>query len=63
MFNMSSDETALSLMAQQSQRIISAWSTKKFADGLAGAARVAIATPRKVVGWFDRTLLWMLMRR
>jgi glycosyltransferase involved in cell wall biosynthesis len=63
MFKMSFDETGLSLMAQQSQQIISAWSTRRFADGLAGAARVAIATPRKVVGWFDRVLLWILMRR
>lgn len=53
----------LSIMGKASREIISSWTPKTFAENMLKAAEVALTIPRTRVGWFDRTLLWMLMRR
>lgn len=50
-------------MGRASREIIARWSPETFADGMMKAANAALANPPPRAGWFDRALLWMLMRR
>jgi glycosyltransferase involved in cell wall biosynthesis len=46
-----------------SRRIISAWGPERFAAGLRDAVATALKNPRPRLGWLDRTLLRLLLRR
>jgi 1,2-diacylglycerol 3-alpha-glucosyltransferase len=50
-------------MGNASLEIISKWSPETFATSMMRAVDAALGTPPPKVGWFDRALLWMLMRR
>ena len=50
-------------MGRASREIIARWSPETFAAGMMKAATAALASPPPRAGWFDRALLWMLMRR
>jgi glycosyltransferase involved in cell wall biosynthesis len=50
-------------MGRASREIIARWSPETFAAGMMKAATAALANPPPRAGWFDRALLWMLMRR
>lgn len=50
-------------MGRASREIIARWSPATFAAGMMKAATAALANPPPRASWFDRVLLWMLMRR
>jgi glycosyltransferase involved in cell wall biosynthesis len=61
MLDLSSSGIDLAAMGQASQKIISEWGPRRFADGLAQAVRVAVTSPGPVTnaldGWFLGSLL------
>lgn len=63
MLQISSGNCDLMAMGQASREIIARWSPETFAAGMMKAATAALANPPPRAGWFDRALLWMLMRR
>lgn len=63
MLQISDDTCDLVSMGQASREIIARWSPETFATGMIKAATAALANPPPRAGWFDRALLWMLMRR
>ena len=46
-----------------SQKIVSAWGPERFATGLRDAVAVALKYPRPRLGWLDRALLHLMLRR
>lgn len=46
-----------------SSRIIAAWGPERFATGLRDAVAVALKYPRPRLGWLDRALLRLMLRR
>ncbi len=48
---------------EASRHIVSAWGPERFATGLRDAVAVALKNPRPRLGWPDRTLLRLLLRR
>jgi glycosyltransferase involved in cell wall biosynthesis len=46
-----------------SSRIVSAWGPERFAAGLRDAVAVALKNPRPRLGWIDRALLHLMLRR
>jgi glycosyltransferase involved in cell wall biosynthesis len=63
MLQISSGNCDLVSMGQASRDIIDHWSPATFATGMMNAAAAALTSPPPRAGWFDRALLWMLMRR
>lgn len=63
MFHISGGDCDLVAMGKASREIISNWSPEVFAEGLMKAAIAALTNPLPRVGWFDRALLWLLIRR
>ncbi len=63
MLELSSLNSQLSTMGSASRAIISHWGPERFAAGLLRAATVAKKLPIPQVGWFDRALLYFLIRR
>lgn len=56
-------DEARTRMGAASAAIISAWSTERFAAGLADAAAMATGHGAARAGWFDQTILRLLARR
>ena len=50
-------------MGQASLEIIARWSPEAFAAGMMKSAVAAMSSPLPRIGWFDRAILWVLMRR
>jgi glycosyltransferase involved in cell wall biosynthesis len=63
MLQMSDGNSDLILMGQCSREIISHWSTDTFASCMKFATDSALSAPKPKVGWVDRALLWLIMRR
>jgi len=57
------DDETRAKMGTESQRLIAHWGPKRFADGLASAARAAITAPAPRVNFFTGLLLRLLLLR
>lgn len=63
MHTVASDACDREAMGRRSREIIANWSPETFAKGLMEAAIMAMAAPPQAPRFFDRALLWALMRR
>lgn len=63
MLRISGGECDLAALGQESRSVVSGFSPRTFAENMLKAAEAALAAPRPRIGWFDRALLWGLMRR
>jgi 1,2-diacylglycerol 3-alpha-glucosyltransferase len=63
MLQISSCGSDLAAKGQASRDIIRDWSPATFAENILKGANLALTTLPPQVGWFDRVLLWVLMRR
>lgn len=63
MFHLSTLDSQLSTLGHASEKIIARWSPRRFAEGLSQAIEVALSSPLPRSTWFNRALIWTLIRR
>ncbi len=63
MARVTSKECNAKVMGQCSYQKITRWSPQTFAEGLSQAVKVAQSHPVPPMAWFDKVLLWSLLRR
>jgi glycosyltransferase involved in cell wall biosynthesis len=63
MLQLTASGAQLSAFGNASQEIIAKWSPQRFANGLSQAVEVALSAPPPRSTWFNRFLIWILMRR
>ena len=63
MLRISDGQCDLAAMGRESRSIVSGFTPEIFAENMLKAAEAALAAPGQRLGWFDRALLWALMRR
>ncbi|XHR26750.1 MAG: glycosyltransferase [Chthoniobacteraceae bacterium] len=63
MERLTSKECDVKGMGQCSLKKIAQWSPQTFAEGLSQAVKVAQSYPRPKMAWFDKVLVWSLLRR
>lgn len=63
MLRISDGQCDLAAMGRESRSIVSGFTPQVFAENMLKAAEAALAAPGPRFGWFDKVLLWTLMRR
>lgn len=63
MLRISDGQCDLAAMGRESRSIVSGFTPRIFAENMLKAAEAALAAPGPRFGWFDKVLLWTLMRR